>query len=230
MKKKKSKIYFGEETEKSIEKYILCQNDEERIVIYLTKIKPAFDKLVENIINMTRFDFKKIDNYKSLHNEVSSHLYSNLLKFNPKRISVKTNKKTKAFSYFGTAAKNYLIQLSIKKNSEMISVLPIETEQGVKEIQGDDIVEKDEMREFLSSLSSFFEKKLDKYDEDTRKIVDAIIYFLNNVDSINVVNKKHFYILIKEYTGLSSKKVSKILNFLKKEYQVVKNKYYSGEI
>jgi GDP-L-fucose synthase len=43
-----------------------------------------------------------------------THLYSSLERFNPRKISKFTGKRVKAFSFFGTVAKNYLAQLSIK--------------------------------------------------------------------------------------------------------------------
>ena len=107
------KVYFGTETEKAIRDYLKETDEDVRKQIYLVRIQPAFKKLVENIVNMPKFTFKKLGNFQSLQDEVMAHLYANLDKFNPNLRSKKTRKRVRAFSYFGTIAKNYLVQLSI---------------------------------------------------------------------------------------------------------------------
>ena len=51
------KMYFTQDTEDSIIKYNATENLQEREVIYNTKIKYPFEKLVENIFNTFKFSY-----------------------------------------------------------------------------------------------------------------------------------------------------------------------------
>ena len=50
-KKKKRKVYFGQEVQDAVVEYNSSTDDNERNVIYGTRIHKAFDKLAENIIS-----------------------------------------------------------------------------------------------------------------------------------------------------------------------------------
>ena len=56
-RKKKSKIYFGQEVQNAIIRYNGSENDSERNKIYQNEIHKAFDKLAENIINTFKFTY-----------------------------------------------------------------------------------------------------------------------------------------------------------------------------
>jgi len=228
------KIYFGRETEKAVRDYIKETDPEKKQQIYLIRIQPGFVKLVENIINMPKFNFKKLGNFQSLHDEVMAHLYSNLEKFNPRRLSKKTRKRVRAFSYFGTIAKNYLVQQSIRKsktdyfhedregNEIDISTLPfLVTESLENEI---------EMTEFFKLIIDRFEAKRESFSLDKKKVCDAITYFLQNAEKETVYNKKHFYLLLRELTNLNAKQITTILNEFKQDYRQLRREYMDGEI
>jgi len=228
------KVYFGAETEKAIRDYLKETDENTRQQIYIVRIQPAFRKLVENIINMPKFSFKKLGKFQSLQDEVMAHLYSNLGKFNPKRISKFTRKRVKAYSYFGTIAKNYLVQLSIAasktdflhedhEGKEIdISTLPFLADNSFE----DEL----EMKEFIHLLVSHFESKREAYTLEQKKVCDAITYFLNNSDRETVYNKKHFYLLMKELTGMNSKQLTVTLIEFKNDYKTIHGRYYNGLI
>jgi hypothetical protein len=228
------KVYFGSEAEKAIRDYLKEEDLAKKQKIYLIRIQPAFTKLVENIINMPKFNFKKLGEFQSLHNEVMAHLYFNLERFNPRRLSKKTRKRVKAFSYFGTVAKNYLVQQSIRAsktdylhedhegNEIDISTLPLlATESLEAEI---------EMKEFFELLIEHFEKERESYQLDKKKVGDSITYFLKNVEKETVFNKKHFYLILREMTGLTAKQITSILNEFKQDYQKIRAEYNNGNI
>jgi hypothetical protein len=229
----KSKIYFGKETELAIRDYIKCENEAEKELIYLRRIMPAFLKLTENIVNMPRFNFKKMGSFTSLQDEVMAHLYSNISKFNPKKRSKKSNKKVKAFSYFGTVAKNYLVQKSMKRAkvgylNENVEGSEIPLDNNLMLSVNDENIS--EMSEFLSLLVENFELKRDGYSEDKKKVADAIIYFMKNVQKEAIFCKKHLYLLLREYSGLNSKTITQYLKEFKIEYNSIKKDYYNGNL
>ncbi len=231
--------YFGKQTEEAIVSYIKCKNEQRKKEIFIIKIKPAFDKLVENIINYKRFNFKELNNYYILHAEVLSHLYEKLGEFDHKRISVKTNEKVKAFSFFQTVAKNFLVQMSILKKKEqniMISDFKNDSENEYQtqeyldniEVENEDSA--NETKEFLKVLSENLKKTVNKYDNKKDKsVLNAIIYFLEN-PNMNIYNKKHLFLLLREYTGLNNKKINKVLSEVKKDYLEINRKYYNNKI
>ena len=75
--------------------------------IYEQKIHYAFFKLTENIIHTFKFYYTEVDDLKDLQHEVITFLLS--------KMHLYAEGKGKAFSYFGTIAKRYLI-LSNQKN------------------------------------------------------------------------------------------------------------------
>jgi hypothetical protein len=228
------KIYFGQPAEKAVRDYLRETDPTKKQEIYLVRIQPAFAKLVENIINMPKFNFKKLGSFQSLHNEVMAHLYSTLEKFNPRKLSKKTRHRVKAFSYFGTVAKNYLVQQSIRKsrtdyltedregNEIDISTLPL--------LATDSIEDKIEMTEFFKLLVDYFESERESFSLDKKKVCDAITYFLKNVEKETVYNKKHLYLLLRELTGLTANQITAIMNDFKKDYQRLRTDYYNGNV
>jgi hypothetical protein len=232
--------YFGKQVEESIVNYIKCKDTIKKKQIFIEKIKPAFDKLVENIINYRRFNFKELNNYYILHAETLSYLYEKLDTFNYNRISIKTKEKVKAFSYFQTVAKNFLVQMSILKRKEqniMISDFKNDSEneyQTQEYLDNIEVINEDssnETKEFLTVLASYLKKNKDKYkNENECKILEAIVYFLENSNKINIYNKKHLFLLLREYTGLNNKKINFVLNEIKKDYIEIHRKYYNNQI
>ena len=99
-RKKKSKIYFSQDTENAIIEYNKSKDYVRRNRIYVESIQYPFEKLAENILNtfkFTYFDVPKAD----VQREVVSTLIEKIHMFKEGR--------GKAFSYFSIVAKNHLI-------------------------------------------------------------------------------------------------------------------------
>lgn len=228
--------YFGNKEEQYIRDYLSATTQEEKNEIFTKNIYPVFSKLIENII--FRYDFLKLGNtYKELHQEVMAHLIFGISKFDP-------SYGTKAYSYFGTAAKRYLQQKSINKDYETKTVESINIVKKndnnyntVREdvIMTDDVVveqdvQAEENKEFINILIKRFSEKKGK-NEDEERIIEAINFFLKNYEGINIHNKKHMYILLREYTGLDTKTITRILNnVIISYYKDIKHKYINNEL
>ena len=225
----KNKNYFGQEAEKSVAAYVRCADHKKREEIYVIKIMPVFRKLIENII--FRYDFLKLSNsYVELHHEVMAHLYLNIDKFNP-------DLGYKAYSYFGTAAKRYLQQKSITKTFESKNTedLFIQVNDEIKDNTAkykdfEDKQVEENNREFISILIKNFKDKSSK-DKNEKKIIEAIVFLLERYEGVNINNKKHFYVLVREYTGLDTKIITKIMNKnILKLYAEIRKKYINNEM
>jgi hypothetical protein len=89
-----------------------------------------------------------------------------------------------------------------------------------------------EMKEFFEVLHAYFKCEVEnpQCHPDKRKLADGICLFLKNVDSINVYNKKHWYLLMREFTGLNSKKITLYLKEFQKDYQRIRKAYLDGKL
>ena len=119
-------MYFTMETQESIMAYQNLEKSEqetgedkkdEKHKIYVEKIQPAFEKLVENLIFVYGFN-SAYDTFEDMKTDCVSFLYESLHKW-------KVEKGTKAFSYFNVVAKNWLIinsRQSTKRKKRHVSV------------------------------------------------------------------------------------------------------------
>jgi len=232
LEKKNRNIYWTQKTEDSIVRWQREKTQKQKEIIYATELVYPLSRLTESIINYTRFNFRELDYYQNLHNDVMTHLYSQLNKFDSNRISEKTKKKVRAFSYFQTIAKNMLVQLSI--NKEKIIFINDnnhhEENNGTRYTDIEAPTEDQEIFEFLKILKNNFEYKMSSYSIEKKKIADAIIYFIENVQKENIYSRKHVFLLLREYTGLPTKTISTYLNEMKEEYLQLRKQYYNGVI
>tara|TARA_B110000503_G_scaffold62963_1_gene99584 strand:+ start:1877 stop:2347 length:471 start_codon:yes stop_codon:yes gene_type:complete len=124
-KKAKTTNYFSHETELAINRYNATEDYEEKNAIYRDEIHYPLFKLTQNLIHTFKFYYTEESNLEDLQHEVITFLLTKLHKFDP------TN-GAKAYSYFGTIAKRYLIasnQKNYKKRLEMISLENLHVEQ-----------------------------------------------------------------------------------------------------
>ena len=110
-KPKTKKMYFTQDTEDAIVEYLAATDHYTRNKIYNERIQYAFHKLTENIIHTFKFYYTEVETIAELQHEVTAFLLEKLHLYN--------QSKGKAFSYFGTIAKRYLI-LYNNKNYEKL--------------------------------------------------------------------------------------------------------------
>ena len=109
MARKKSKAnYFTKETEEYIVRYNTSEDNRYRNSIFTEHIYYPFYKLAENIIHTFKFYYTDVDKIEDLKHEIVSMLLEEkIMKFDP------TN-GAKAYSYFGTIVKRWLINYNNK--------------------------------------------------------------------------------------------------------------------
>ena len=116
---KQSRVYFTKETEKAIVDYNRSSDPDERSKLYEEKIHWAFYKLTENIIHTFKFYYTDgVENLEDLQHEIMVFLLSKIHKFDP------TN-GAKAYSYFGTIVKRWLIVYNTKNYGKKIKNIQI---------------------------------------------------------------------------------------------------------
>jgi hypothetical protein len=170
------------------------------------------------------YKFTTLPNIDVLKDECKIWLTTILDKFDPE-------KGSKAFSYFSVITKNWFIH-KVKKNSKNLK----------KEISYDDVVgeieqthqlqeptylDRREKYEFWMSLNNQFDKwEKQNLKENERKVLNAIMDLFDNVDDLEIFNKKAIYMHIRELTNLNTKQVVNNLNRLREKYRNFKREYY----
>ena len=218
-RKKKSGVYFTQETEDAIVLYNNTDDPEVRSDIYRDKIHYAFFKLTENIIHTFKFYYTEVDDIEHLQHEVICFLLSKLDKFDPSR-------GDKAYSYFGTIAKRYLILQNQKNYKKRVDKAPVsileEDENHSYHIDSDNVNDRlslfiDEYIDYCTeNIFQFFPKGNDA------QVADAILEIFRKREDIDVFNKKALYIYIREMVDVKTPKITKIANRL---YDIFKDNY-----
>ena len=218
-KMKKGVQYFTQETEDAIVLYNNTLDPEVRSRLYNDKIHYAFFKLTENIIHTFKFYYTEVDNIEDLQHEVITFLLSKIHLFNPE-------KGAKAYSYFGTIAKRYLILSNQKNYKKRIDTAPIEIleESESHSYNIDDTPHNDRLSYFIDEYSTYCTNHIfnifpKEYDA---QIADAILELFRKRENLDVFNKKALYIYIREQVDVKTPKITKIANQL---YDIFKEKY-----
>tara|TARA_B100001094_G_scaffold332658_1_gene405715 strand:+ start:1641 stop:2438 length:798 start_codon:yes stop_codon:yes gene_type:complete len=116
--KKQKKNYFTKETEQAIVRYNNEKNFETRSNIYQKEIHYPFFKLTQNIIHTFKFYHTEVENLEDLQHEIMIFLLDKIHLFNPEN-------GAKAYSYFGTIVKRWLIVYTTKNYNKKLSNIPI---------------------------------------------------------------------------------------------------------
>ena len=119
-KKKQSKNYFTQETEDAIILYNNTKDPNIRSLIYSDKIHYAFYKLTQNIIHTFKFYYTdNVENLEDLQHEIMIFLLDKIHLFNPQN-------GAKAYSYFGTIVKRWLIVYNQKNYVKKVDTVHID--------------------------------------------------------------------------------------------------------
>lgn len=221
-KRKKSRNYFTDDTEAAIIAYNESDNAIFKNKIFNDKINYSIHKLAENIIHTFKFQYNGTDNYEDLKHEVVVFLLNKLPLYSPDQ--------GKAYSYFGTIAKRYLIQLNMKNYKD------IKRKGDLEEVDTDRRVKKDvvsnetnaELRHFIDLYVNHVEKKIDWYflDEKEKDVVYTVLELFKKRDNIDVFNKQLFYLHTREQTSQTSITIAKVVKKLKFIFQKQHKIYY----
>lgn len=222
-KPKKSNDYFTEDTQKAILEYRLSDNDLKRNRIYNERIHYAFYKLVENIIHSFKFYHLDTNSIEDLKYEVISFLLQ--------KLHLYKEENGKAYSYFGTAVKRYLINYN--KNNYKSKVAKAE----IQEIDNDDkTIDALIYTEHVGQVE--IDKLFNKYVETLKrdlfeifqspselKTAAAIIQVFERRKNVDISNKKLMYIYVKEMVDVQTNTITKVIKKMKVVYKSVLNEY-----
>lgn len=229
-RKRTQKIYFGEAQEDAVIRYLNTENLEERNKIFNEYLRDPLIIMVESIIRRYKL-YRKDFEFKEIHDDTMSFLMTKLNKFD-------STKNHKAYSYFGTICKNYLmgvIQKDTKEKNRNISYedisSDIEENPELSYVIDEDVIDyKDVIIKLTNKLEYFISSERDLNDNE-KKLGFALIEIFNNFDRIfqigngNKFNKNLILLSLREMTSLSTKEIRISMKKYKKLYGNLINEF-----
>jgi hypothetical protein len=221
-RKRTQKIYFGEAQEQAVVRYLESESEDERNKIFNEYLREPLVIMVESIIRRYKLYRKDFD-YADVHTDTMSFLITKINKFDH-------TKNHKAYSYFGTICKNYLmgaIQKDTKETNRSVSYDDIssdlESRPDLSYSIDDDVLDyRNVIIKLTISLEEFVERE--ELTDNEKKLGYALLEIFNNFEKIfqngegNKFNKNLILLSLREMTSLSTKEIRISLKKYKKMY------------
>jgi hypothetical protein len=210
---------------------IIIVNEVERDLIFNEWLKAPLDKMIESIIRRYKL-YRKGETFEDLHTDTLSFLMTKVHKFETGR---------KAYSYFGTICKHYILGLLIKDEKYM-------KQNSSYEDMSEYIEERDDLVYYIDDdhlqMDTFIKKILDgikeelndenlppkkKLNENEKKVGYALIEILENwetafdsMDGGSKYNKNSVLETMRNYTLLTTKDIRLAMKRFKDLYEILK--------
>ena len=233
-RKRVNDLYFGPEEEEAVVKFLESEDIDERNAIYNKWLRKPLDKMIESIIRKYKL-YRKGETFEDLHSDTLSFLITKADKF---------DKETgrKAYSYYGTICKNYILGLLIKDEKvlkQLYSYDDIATSEMedkyelTYEMHDNDIDLSKLIKELVINIEAeinnenIVNKK--KITENEKKVGYALIEILNNwqvtlsiMDGGTKYHKNSILESMRNYTNLSTKDIRLAMRRYKTLYNLIK--------
>ena len=220
--------YFDVREETAVRNFLLAESFEEKNKIYNEFLRAPLDKMISSIIRRYKLYRKDMD-FTEIHCDTHSFLMTKVDKFKP-------SKEKKAYSYFGTICKNYLMGQIIKDQKEINRKVSYEDMSESIEERPDMMYRIDEdvidtsviIHKYLTELRDFIESE--NLNDNEKKLGYALIDLFENYESIfsgadnNKFNKNVILLSLREMTNLSTKEIRSSIKRFKKLYVFIQTK------
>jgi hypothetical protein len=220
--------YFDVREEEAVRNFLIAETSYEKNKIYNQFLRLPLDKMISSIIRRYKLYRKDMD-FQEIHTDTHSFLMTKVDKFKP-------DKNKKAYSYFGTICKNYLMGQIIKDQKETNRKISYEDISSSLEERpdmsyriDDDIIETDYViNKYLEELKDYIESE--QLNDNEKKLGYALIDLFDNYESIfsgadnNKFNKNVILLSLREMTNLSTKEIRSSIKRFKKLYIVIQSR------
>ena len=211
-RKPKANNYFDEREETAVRMFLTAETYEEKNKIYNDFLKEPLDKMISSIIRRYKL-YRKDMNFEEIHIDTHSFLMTKIDKFKP-------SKEKKAYSYFGTICKNYLMGQILKDQKDMNRKVSYEDISAdlhnapdmIYHIDNDDVSTEEIINKFIIKLGDSMDEK--NINEQEVKLGQALMEIFKNYNNIfvddtnnNKFNKNVVLFEIREMTNLSTKEI-----------------------
>ena len=231
---KGKKPYFGMEQEAAVVRFLSASTWDEKNTVYNDHLRKPLNTMVESIIRKYKL-YRDDMSFITMHDDTLGFLITKCDKFKPE-------KGKKAYSYFGTIVKNYLLGQLIKDNKKRTTQLSyedyasdLEERDDLMVYQGDDYSKKEKMlallmKEIIEQINE--ELKNEKLTENERSVGESLVYMFENWSIIfsdasgnNKFNKNLVLHNIREMTSLTTKEIRNGMRRYKKIYKTIKDNF-----
>ena len=214
--------YFDQREELAVRMFLTASTYDERNKIYNDYLRHPLDKMISSIIRRYKLYRKDMD-FNEIHTDTHSFLMTKIEKFSP-------SKEKKAYSYFGTICKNYLMGQILKDQKETNRKISYEDISSDLENNPSMVYyledEEEENKNVLMDLLGVVKSKLSDFDESSNehKLGLALCDILENYKLIfqtsdnNKFNKNLILLSLREMTNLSTKEIRNLIKKYKKLY------------
>jgi len=220
--------YFDVREEEAVRKFLIAETSYEKNKIYNQFLRLPLDKMISSIIRRYKL-YRKDMNFEEIHTDTHSFLMTKVDKFKP-------DKNKKAYSYFGTICKNYLMGQIIKDQKETNRKISYEDISSSLEERpdmsyriDDDIIETDYIiNKYLEELKDYIESE--QLNDNEKKLGYALIDLFDSYESIfsgadnNKFNKNVILLSLREMTNLSTKEIRSSIKRFKKLYILIQSR------
>jgi len=220
-RKPKQSNYFDVREELAVIEFLQAETFEEKNKIYNDFLRKPLDKMISSIIRRYKLYRKDMDFYE-IHIDTHSFLMTKIDKFKP-------SKEKKAYSYFGTICKNYLMGQIIKDQKEINRKISYEdisfdlenNEDFSYSIENDTPDSAQVIQNFLVELDTFL--KEENLNENEIKLGHALYEIFDNYENIfvgasnNKFNKNIILLSLREMTNLTTKEIRSSM----KKYKII---------
>ena len=218
----KDNYYFTQETEDAIVRYNASSDPIFRDQIFTKEIYQPLYKLAENIIHTFKFYYLDVESIENLKLDVVSMLVEEkLYRFDA------TN-GAKAFSYFQTIVKRWLINYNNRNYKKLKQVGSFDDMQDSYEAEGiNNSGRKISLVEIVNLFIESSYKEIENFfpKEQDQKVADAILILFKTRHDLEIFRKKALYIYIREMTDCETPTLTKVLSKLKEEFYKIYKSY-----
>jgi hypothetical protein len=221
-RKRTQKIYFGEEQEQAVVRYLESESEVEKNKIFNEYLREPLIIMVESIIRRYKLYRKDLE-FQEIHDDTMSFLLTKINKFDH-------TKNHKAYSYFGTICKNYLmgaIQKDTKEQNRQVSYDDISSSiENNPELSYTIDEYMIDYREVIIKITMELEIFVENQEltENEKKLGYALLEIFGNFDKIfqigdgNKFNKNLILLSLREMTSLSTKEIRISIKKFRKLY------------
>jgi hypothetical protein len=221
-KPKNNNYYFTQGTEDAIVRYNNTSDPVLRDKIFTREIYYPFYKLVENIIHTFKFYYTDVHDIEDLKLEIISILVEEKIhRFDP------TN-GAKAFSYFQTIVKRWLINYNNKNYKRLKQVGSFDEMQDSYETGLDD--ESTQKITIANLVNQYVDLMYEEIEiifpkEQDQRVADAVLTLFKTRYDLEIFRKKALYIYIREMTDCETPTLTRVISKLKEEFYKLYNSY-----
>ena len=227
-KKKPKENYFDIREENAVIEFLTATSFNDKNKIYNEFLRKPLDKMISSIIRRYRL-YRKDMEFDEIHTDVHSFLMTKVDKFKP-------SKNKKAYSYFGTICKNYLMGQILKDQKETNRKVSYEDISSTIEERPDmlyhideDVIDLDSVIiEYTIKLKDFVETQ--SLTDNEKKLGLALIDVFEKYETIftstdnSKFNKNLILLSLREMTNLTTKEIRVSLKKFKSLYIFIINK------